>query len=88
MTPLRTALVAIALALAATACGSGAGDGPAPADVAATAPMGSDTTARPAAGPAEVPDVLDFTVAGVDGAQIAGADYAGRDVALWFWAPW
>lgn len=28
------------------------------------------------------------TVSTVDGGELVGADLAGKDVALWFWAPW
>jgi hypothetical protein len=28
------------------------------------------------------------TVTLVDGASLDGAEYAGDDLALWFWAPW
>lgn len=31
---------------------------------------------------------LDFTLPAVGGGQIVGAELAGKDVALWFWAPW
>jgi hypothetical protein len=55
---------------------------------------------RPAAMPAEasepnppdpeirLPEKLDFTLPGVSGEQVEGADYAGRDLVIWFWAPW
>ena len=33
-------------------------------------------------------DVLDFTAPLVGGGTLHGADYAGEDVAIWFWAPW
>jgi len=35
----------------------------------------------------EVPDVLAFSAPRVGGGTISGADYAGRPVAFWFWAP-
>lgn len=39
--------------------------------------------------PGEVPAQFDFTAASVvDGATVSGADLAGRDLVLWFWAPW
>jgi hypothetical protein len=31
---------------------------------------------------------LRFTAPRLGGGQIRGAEYAGRDVAIWFWAPW
>jgi hypothetical protein len=33
-------------------------------------------------------DVLDFTAPLVGGGTLHGAEYAGEDVAIWFWAPW
>jgi thiol-disulfide isomerase/thioredoxin len=38
-------------------------------------------------GPASVA-ALDFRLPTVDGGQLDGSTLAGRDVALWFWAPW
>jgi peroxiredoxin len=32
--------------------------------------------------------VLDFRATAVDGTPFSGADLAGRDTVLWFWAPW
>lgn len=57
-------------------------DGSGPGGVASPA-----STAPPAA-VAAVPEVLRFTATGIDGSPVVGADYAGKDVALWFWAPW
>ena len=31
---------------------------------------------------------FDFTADLVGGGQLSGGDLAGRDVVLWFWAPW
>lgn len=36
----------------------------------------------------DVPEILDFTAATIDGGQVVGAEHAGQAVALWFWAPW
>jgi hypothetical protein len=51
-------------------------------------PPASEPSAGPT--PAETPELgpLDFSVPAVGGGQINGADLAGRDVLLWFWAPW
>jgi hypothetical protein len=85
----RVALVGAAIALLTGACGdtgSGTaastttGDGP-----TITAPAGSTAAATALA---EVPKALQFTASGVDGGKVVGADFAGKDVALWFWAPW
>ena len=40
-----------------------------------------------APGVAEVPQLLQFTAPLVGGGQFAGADFAGRATAFWFWAP-
>lgn len=87
----------LAAALLLAACGTGgeqqttqptASTGPA---TTAAASNGPTTTATASAGPttgAAVPDILDFTAETVRGEQVAGADYAGQDLVLWFWAPW
>ncbi|MPZ74845.1 MAG: hypothetical protein GEU74_16810 [Nitriliruptorales bacterium] len=72
----RLAVSALALCLlAATAC----------------APRG-ELAARPTGGggaqSAAVPPGLQFTADLVDGGQLNGGELAGRDVVLWFWAPW
>lgn len=36
---------------------------------------------------APLADVLDFTAPAVGGGKVAGSEFAGRDVAMWFWAP-
>lgn len=93
---MRTVRLQIAvLALVLAACGDG---GPAAAPEAAAAPTTAATVtsagaAAPAptpaaAPPVSVPDALKVSAQGLDGAPVVGADYAGRDVALWFWAPW
>ena len=33
-------------------------------------------------------DVLDFAAPKLGGGTIQGSDYAGQDLAIWFWAPW
>jgi hypothetical protein len=46
---------------------------------------GGSSSSAPAAGG----DTAPFgTVDAVGGGQIDGAKLAGRDLALWFWAPW
>ncbi|MDG4805552.1 redoxin family protein [Micromonospora sp. WMMD1120] len=58
----------------------------APVTVAAT-PTGAPTGAVGAA-PARVPDVLRFSGTTLGGAAFDAAQFAGRPVVLWFWAPW
>lgn len=97
----RLRKVAVVLALLAPACGQDGGqsatptspttvDTTAPSDPGAstTAPANTSRTTSPSGAGAVVPKTLAFTAAGVDGAQVVGADFAGKDVALWFWAPW
>lgn len=89
----RSAVVVAALAVAASCgeAGTAPGDQAGPSSTAASAPAPAGEPAVPAPATetaAVVPEALRFTAAGVDGGQVAGTDYAGRDVALWFWAPW
>jgi thiol-disulfide isomerase/thioredoxin len=44
----------------------------------------SDASASPSAEPGP----FDFTAAKVGGGELDGASLKGRDVVLWFWAPW
>jgi hypothetical protein len=82
-------LAAVGLAAVLTGCGGGAPTETADAPSTTTAgPGAAPTTGSPDGPPAAVPDALRFTAEGVDGSLVVGADYAGRDVALWFWAPW
>lgn len=83
-------LTVCAVALLAAACGreepppSPAGEAPAsaPATPADESEPGEPTPEPPlAAG-------LDFRLPAVGGGQVVGAELAGRDLALWFWAPW
>lgn len=82
------------VALLAAGCGDGAKERSSTAERAGPAsPPGaasSPTTAVPSPGgeAVAVPELLRFTAAGVDGGQVDGSAFAGRDVALWFWAPW
>ncbi|MEY2452875.1 MAG: Redoxin [Acidimicrobiaceae bacterium] len=47
---------------------------------------GGEAEVRPAG--ALAPDAFATTATGVDGTQIDLGSYAGRDVVVWFWAPW
>jgi hypothetical protein len=70
----RLAAALAVLALAASACSQGgtSGTGGTPA-----------TSASPG-----VAELLDFTAPALGGGTLRGADYVGKDVAIWFWAPW
>jgi len=100
MMPARIAhsLAGVALlVLVSTACAGPAGladtgarsatptDRPEPAP--SQAPSASDGGDR-AADAGHVPKALRFSAPQLGGGTIEGADYAGRDVAFWFWAPW
>ena len=89
-------LAAIAVvAMLAGGCGDGAEErsstaeraGPASPPAAASTPT-TAAAPSPGGGAVAVPELLRFTAAGVDGGQVDGSAFAGRDVALWFWAPW
>jgi septal ring-binding cell division protein DamX len=55
---------------------------------ATTAPAGAATTTAPAtAAPVAVPPTLDFTATLVGGGTFDAKQYAGKQVAFWFWAP-
>ena len=84
--PVSALLGLLCFAVLAPACSSEptelpAADRPTPAADAATPPASDRST------PA-VTGVLRFTAPRLGGGTIAGEDFAGRDVAFWFWAPW
>ena len=56
-----------------------------PATVGAAA--AAATSAAAGAQPANLSPTLQFTAAKLDGGTIQGADFAGKPVAFWFWAP-
>ncbi len=75
---MRRLLLCLVGAAALSACGDNSTTPPAaaPPTAAATAP-----------GPAAVPDSLAFAASRVGGGTVNLADYAGKPVLLWFWAP-
>jgi hypothetical protein len=87
----RTAVALAALALVAAACG---GEPAATTDAvgSATAPSGDGSTqAQTQTGTptsAAIPEILEFEAPLLGGGTLRGVDYAGKDVAFWFWAPW
>jgi hypothetical protein len=68
----------VVLAVTLAACAGTGSDAGAPRDAAAPAEQGSGASLA----------ALDWSVALVGGGQLDGGDLAGRDVVLWFWAPW
>jgi len=56
-----------------------------PGDVGAggaTPGSATESSAAPA------PEILDFSAPKLGGGTVRGAEYAGADLAIWFWAPW
>ena len=99
----RPVLLLAVVALTAAACGGGSGDASATDTTAAGSDTAAPITAAPATTatapapttggdpappPADLPTQLDFTAATVAGGQVTGADFAGQDLVVWFWAPW
>jgi hypothetical protein len=39
-------------------------------------------------GTSGIAPILDFSAPALAGGTLSGADYSGKAVALWFWAPW
>jgi hypothetical protein len=73
------------LLLTAAACGGG-GERARTEGPRATAATTVSSTVAPT--PGAVPAVLNWEAKAVAGGQVTGANYTGRAVALWFWAPW
>jgi hypothetical protein len=96
--PRRLACV-IALLLVAAGCSSGSGgtgvedSSRSPTPVGTTAPPrgespGPDGQGGDAGADRPTPEVLRFSAPELGGGTVDGQDYSGRDVAIWFWAPW
>lgn len=88
------ALLLAGSAVLVVACGGGTGAGgaaPSTGAPAASAPEREPPRGTSPATGAEagaVPEVLAFSATTLDGGTFEGATLAGRDVVLWFWAPW
>jgi hypothetical protein len=81
--------------LVAAACASGGPDdatetGPGSSSVTSPTPQDPSPTDRGGAGGSGRPvaEVLRFSAPRLGGGTIEGVDFAGKDVAFWFWAPW
>lgn len=84
--PARTAIALAALALLVSACGA---DGPTDAATSDPAAPPVESGAPPSGSTTEaIPEILDFEAPLLAGGTLRGVDYAGKDVAFWFWAPW
>ncbi len=66
-------------ALILAACG---GDGREGKRVTFQSPAAQSASAKKASG------LLDFRAPNLRGGTVNGSDFAGQDVAMWFWAPW
>jgi hypothetical protein len=82
MRPSKLILVVALASAAAVACSS---TGPVAADGETRSTVPSSRSVEPSAG---VPEVLDFSAPSLGGGTVNGSDYVGKDVAIWFWAPW
>lgn len=90
-----TLLAALLAGVGLAACGS---DEPtATAAGPTTTTSAAPTTVTDPASPTEssstapavdVPEYLDFVAPDVRGGQVIGAELAGQDLVIWFWAPW
>lgn len=74
---------ALALALAAMFALSACADRSPP-----SARSGPPAPSSPPAAAGSVPQILDFTASRLGGGQVVGAELAGKEVVVWFWAPW
>jgi hypothetical protein len=92
--PVSALLGLLCVAVLVGACSSETIEPPATDDAAPPVPSGTTppaaegtTPPTPRSTPATA-EVLMFTAPRLGGGTIEGADFAGRDVAFWFWAPW
>ena len=77
-------LAAGALVFVATSCSASSG-GMASPPSPTTPTILSPQPSTPAG---QLPRELAFTAPRLSGGTIRGATYAGRDLVVWFWAPW
>ncbi len=83
---MRRLLLCVIGITALVACGSPTGQSPA-ASPAGQAPAATTGSQAAVSAPDSTPDSLAFSAARVGGGTINLADYAGKPVLLWFWAP-
>lgn len=82
----RAVIALVALSLVAAACG---GETATSASRSEPDPTTSASAVQPSSSaPAGIPEILEFEAPLLGGGTLRGVDYAGKDVAFWFWAPW
>lgn len=80
---MRRSNIALVIALLAVAFAGCAGNGRAPGGVSFESPaLDSESS------PAGDSEILAFKAPKLGGGQVDGGDLQGKDVAIWFWAPW
>ena len=81
----RSSAALAAMVLVISACSR-----PAEVPIQASSTAPDDRSGTPSDQPSvtTVPEILRFTAPQLGGGIVHGADHAGEDVALWFWAPW
>ncbi|HWC72028.1 MAG TPA: hypothetical protein VG993_12785 [Actinomycetota bacterium] len=89
----RRSIGSVAALLILAACSSegvedGAGRSPSGSPASPAPSSASEVAATPEQEDGPTPEVLRFSAPRLGGGTIEGEDYSGRDVALWFWAPW
>jgi hypothetical protein len=87
----RLLLVAFAMSLLMACAGSPPAQDTAGETAAGTpgpTPGQGETAPAPADERPGTGGVLDFTASTIDGGQLDASSLEGRDVVLWFWAPW
>jgi len=84
----RAHLLAIAAASAFVVAACGATPAPQRAEPAPPSRSSEPETGLTGVSPVQVPEILRFEAPLLGGGVLHGADFAGSDVAIWFWAPW
>lgn len=80
----RNAALTVLLMLTTAACGGASGGSSPEASAASAGAAGTTAAAAGASGP----ERLRFTAETTGGQQFDGETLAGKNVVLWFWAPW
>ena len=79
------------LALSGVLASCAAAPDPVPTQAAPAVTIPGQTPVQPspaATGAAPTPKLLNFTAPRLGGGQVVGSELVGKDVAMFFWAPW